>query len=118
MVKPPPPIPKRAVATSLTGRQDSLGLSRHSLSSSTSSLSSNPSERATGSTEPPKLPPKKSKRPPQTTVAQSLSGGVSMTDSGEEEVRKSYSIDDINSALDSASGQSVEVTTSSRWWEG
>lgn len=46
----PPPVPRRAAATSLSaGRQDSLVLSRHSLSSSTSSLSSNFSERTTGS---------------------------------------------------------------------
>ena len=45
----PPPIPRRAVGTSLsTGRQE-LGVNRHSLSSSTSSLSSNYSERTTGS---------------------------------------------------------------------
>ena len=45
----PPPVPRRAVGTSLsTGRQE-LGVNRHSLSSSTSSLSSNYSERTTGS---------------------------------------------------------------------
>ncbi len=94
-----PPIPKRSMATSLSGR--------HSLSSSTSSLSSNPS----GFTEAqaPQLPPKRSRLAAQVATGQRLSGGVSLTDSGEEEVAKRYSVDDITSALDTALGQNVEV---------